>query len=114
MGAPGVYIDFFVSGSRRWGIELVRDSLINKKRMGLLREHRRRFEGEEGKYVALALRSYIVIDLGQVMPHPDQLAAEPDVLFAVFSGEFTSVTFFKHGEPCKPAIPLLDRPPVAT
>lgn len=48
-------IDFYLNGSLRWGIEL----LVNGDGIG---EHMARF-GEDGKYAALAVKDYAVVDL---------------------------------------------------
>jgi hypothetical protein len=48
-------IDFYINGSLRWGIEL----LVNGDGVG---EHISRFAPPNGKYVALAVRDYAVVD----------------------------------------------------
>jgi hypothetical protein len=51
---PGA-IDFYLNSSLRWGIEL----LVNGVGIG---EHISRFTPAEGKYVALAVSDFIVVD----------------------------------------------------
>jgi hypothetical protein len=62
-------IDFYLSGSLRWGIEL----LINGDGIG---EHIGRFSPPNGKYVSLDVRDYMVVDFrGTITGRPTNISA---------------------------------------
>jgi len=84
------YVDFYVNGSYNIGIELTRDGQN-------LKVHADRFVGS-GIYVALRLKSWVVVDFRQSSPRLSTLADHPNCIFVVLSKDFSSAIIMQHGQ----------------
>lgn len=80
------YIDFFINGSYRIGIELTRDGKA-------LAEHTARFDAKSGIYAPMKLKSWIVVDFRQSKPHSTDGMA--DTVFVVFDADFRTATIMQ-------------------
>ena len=77
------YIDFFINGSHRIGIEITRDGKD-------LQEHTARFDAKTGNYAPLNLKSWVVVDFRQTKPRTTEGTA--GTVFVVFSADFKCAT----------------------
>jgi hypothetical protein len=79
-------IDFYLNGKLRWGIEL----LVNGEGIG---EHISRFEPHNGKYVALGVNDYVVVDFRRnTSGNPTNIRRHPKRISVFFKAdEYSSV-----------------------
>ena len=77
------YIDFFISGSHRIGIEITRDGKD-------LKEHIDRFTGI---YAPLNIKSWVVVDFRQRKPAATNRKA--GTVFVVFAADFRRATIMQ-------------------
>lgn len=82
------YIDFFINGAHRIGIELTRDGKD-------LEEHAARFNTMAGIYVPLNLKTWVVVDFRKTAPSTTK--ATPGTVFVVFSKNFERATIMQEG-----------------
>ncbi len=80
------YLDFFINGSHRIGIELTRDGKS-------LKEHESRFNAEAGSYAPLKLKSWVVVDFRHTRPRTTK--GRPGTVFVVFSNNFREATIMQ-------------------
>ena len=80
------YIDFFINGSHRIGIEITRDGKD-------LHEHTARFDGMTGTYAPLNLKSWVVVDFRQTKPRTTK--GKAGTVFVVFSAGFQRATIMQ-------------------
>jgi hypothetical protein len=74
-------IDFYLNSSLRWGIEL----LVNGNGIG---EHISRFTPPNGKYVALAVNDYVVVDLRRTSTgRPTNISGHPNRITVFFKND---------------------------
>jgi len=83
------YIDFFINGSHRIGIELTRDGKD-------LEEHAARFD-KLGTYAPLNLKTWVVVDFRKTAPPTTE--GTDGTVFVVFSNDFVTATIMqeRHG-----------------
>lgn len=96
-------IDFYLNGNLRWGIEL----LINGEGIG---EHMARFEAPNGKYFALNVNDYAVIDFrGNSSGNVTNVSRLPKRYSVFFKqGDYTSATCVFGDDPNNITIKLAD------
>lgn len=80
------YIDFFINGSHRIGIELMRDGKD-------LKEHTAHFDAKSGSYASMKLKSWIVVDFRQSKPRTTKGSA--GTVFVVFDAGFQTATIMQ-------------------
>jgi len=80
------YIDFFINGSHRIGIELTRDGRA-------LAEHTARVDAKAGIYAPLKLNSWVVVDFRHTKPITT--AGTAGTLFVVLSADFAKATLMQ-------------------
>jgi len=80
------YIDFFINGSHRIGIELTRDGKD-------LKEHTSRFDARSGSYAPLNLKGWVVVDCRQTRPRTTK--GKAGTVFVVFDAGFKSATIMQ-------------------
>ena len=80
------YIDFFINGSYRIGIEITRDGKD-------LQEHTARFDAKTGNYAPLNLKSWVVVDFRQTKPRTT--TGNAGTVFVVFSADFKHATIMQ-------------------
>lgn len=80
------YIDFFISGSHRIGIELTRDG-------NDLKVHTARFDVKSDSYAPLNLKTWVVVDFRQTKPRTKKGRA--GTVFVVFDAEFKHATIMQ-------------------
>jgi hypothetical protein len=80
------YIDFFINGFHRIGIELTRDGKD-------LKEHTARFDAKSGTYAPLNLKSWTVVDFRQTKPRATKGSA--GTVFVVFDARFQHATIMQ-------------------
>ena len=80
------YIDFYINGSHRIGIEIMRDGKDLKK-------HTSRFDAKTGCYASLNLKSWVVVDFRQTKPRTTK--HKTGTVFVVFSSDFQSATIMQ-------------------
>jgi hypothetical protein len=84
------YIDFFINGTHRIGIELTRDGKG-------LEEHKARFAGMKCLYAPLNLKTWVVVDMRKTVPPSTKGTA--GTLFVVFSEGFHQARIMQEGLP---------------
>jgi hypothetical protein len=75
------YIDFFINGFHRIGIELTRDGKD-------LKEHTARFDAKSGSYAPLNLKNWIVVDFRMTKPRTTKGIGRACTVFVVFDAGF--------------------------
>ena len=82
------YLDFFIHGAHRIGIEILRDGKD-------LKEHTARFDAKTGIYAPLKLKSWVVVDFRQTKPRTT--VGKGSTVFVVLSADFTTATIMQEG-----------------
>jgi hypothetical protein len=83
------YVDFFINGNHKIGVELTRDGLK-------LEQHVARFS-VHGIYAPLKLRSWVVVDFRQSATRKSTVEDHPHCIFVVFDDNFATATIKQAG-----------------
>jgi len=85
-GSPG-YLDFYIDGGLRWGVELMREGLM-------MAEHIKRF-ATKGIYKTTPFNRWALIDFWHNSMPPEKL--EVNVWYAMYAGDFKHITIRRQG-----------------